>query len=237
MIPMNPVCRALFLAGLLMALAAARPESAHAANDFSPAEQAIFVDKHLDKLRPPLTLHYRYRKTGTLEAPFDDTVDLILSARPDGSCCAARTRFFTGTREVSQPEIESAEGNPLILYFLEREIREMERLTQGKANYFRKRIRMSIYQGAQIRTVEMPYDGRQVDVREITISPYLDDPNRARFEKLAAKRYVFLLSSAVPGGLYGIRTRLDGESADSAPLQVEDLLLEAAAPAPSKRQP
>ena len=61
---------------------------------------------------------------------------------------------------MRQPDIEGAKGNPAVLYFLERDINEMQRLTQGKANYFRKRIRMAIYQGASIKNVTLPYRGR-----------------------------------------------------------------------------
>lgn len=213
---------------LALALILATPWAALSATDYSVAEQAIFMDDHFGKLKPPLTLHYVFHRSGTLEAPFDDKVNLVLTAQPDGSCCAARVEFFSGAREVRQPEVESARGNPAILYFLERDIREMQRLTKGQPTYFRKRIRMAVYQGAKVRDVSLPYRGQPVAVREITVSPYLDDPNRARFEKLAGKSYVFLLSSAVPGGLYGIRTRIDGESAAAAPLMVEEMLIEGA---------
>jgi hypothetical protein len=206
------------------------------ANDFSAAEQALFLDNHLGKLRPPLTLHYRYRKTGALEAGFDDKVEVKLTAQADGMCCAATARFFTGARALRQPDVEGAQGNPAILYFLERDIREMQRLTQGNANYFRKRIRMAVYQGASIRDLTLQYRGRPVAVREIGISPYLDDPNRSRYEKLASKQYLFMLSDSVPGGLYGIRTRIDGESADAPPLMVEEMMLDGAEAAPPKRQ-
>ena len=210
---------------------------AGAANDFSAAEQALFLDNHLGKLRPPLTLHYRYRKAGTLEAAFDDKVDVMLTAQADGACCAASARFLSGAREMRQPDVDGAQGNPAILYFLERDIREMQRLTQGKANYFRKRIRMAVYQGASIRNLTLQYRGRPVAVREISISPYLDDPNRPRYEKLANKQYLFMLSDSVPGGLYGIRTRIDGDSADAQPLIVEEMILDGAEPAPPVRQP
>ena len=35
------------------------------------------------------------------------------------------------------------------------------------------------------------------------VTTFLDDPLRVRFEKLAGKQYVFTLSDAVPGGIYG----------------------------------
>ena len=225
------------LTTFVLALVLLLPGVAGAADDFSAAEQALFIDNHLDKLRPPLTLHYGYRKTGTLEAAFDDNVDVMLTAQADGMCCAASARFFTGARAMRQPEVEGAQGNPAILYFLERDIREMQRLTRGNANYFRKRIRMALYQGASIRDLTLQYRGRPVAVREFSISPYLDDPNRPRYEKLANKQYLFMLSDGVPGRLYAIRTRIDGESADAPPLLVEEMILDGAEPAPSVRQP
>ena len=213
------------------------PAAVPAATDFSAAEQALFIDNHMATLRPPTTLRYAYRKTGSLEEAFDDKVDVLLTVQPDGSCCAASAKFFTGARQFRQPEVEGVQGNPAIFYFLERDIREMERLTKGKANYFRKRIRMAVYQGASIRDITLPYGGQQVAVREISISPYLDDPNRSRYEKLANKTYVFLLAKAVPGGLYGIRSRIDADSAAAIPLIAEEMLLEGTVPAPARRKP
>jgi hypothetical protein len=234
---MNPTVRILTPLVLIPGLVLLSPGVPLAANDFSAAEQALFLDNHFGKLRPPLTLHYRYHKTGTLEAAFDDKVAVILRAQPDGTCCAVSARFLTGARAVRQPDVESAQGNPAILYFLDRDIREMQRLTQGSANYFRKRIRMAVYQGASIRNLTLKYRGRPVAVREFSIAPYLEDPNRSRFAKLANKQYLFMLSDGVPGGLYGIRTRIDGETADAPPLMVEEMILIGTEPARPLRQP
>ncbi len=234
---MIPTRHLLIASGLLIALGLLLPGVARAANDFSAAEQALFLDNHLGKLKPPLTLHYRYRKTGTLEEPFEDKVEVMLKARDNGSCCAASAKFLTGTRAMQQPDVDGAEGNPAVLYFLERDIHEMQRLTKGKANYFRKRIRMAIYQGAAIRSVTLPYRGRPVEVQEVSISPYLDDPTRSRYEDLANKQYVFLLSKAVPGGIYGIRSRIDGKPADAPPRIVEEMVIDGAEFASPKRTP
>ena len=224
-------------AGAAIALALLLPAVAPAANDFSAAEQALFIDNQMAALRPPATLRYVYRKIGSLEEAFDDTVDVLLAAQPDGSCCAASAKFFSGARQVPQPEVEGVQGNPAIFYFLERDIKEMERLTKGKANYFRKRIRMAVYQGAVIRDITLPYRGQNVAVREISISPYLDDPNRSRYEKLANKTYVFLMSRAVPGGLYGIRARIDAGATGQPPLLAEEMLLQGIDAGPARRQP
>ena len=237
-LPLNRRLAAAFITAALSSFVATVPTAAAAAtSEFSAAEQALFVDKHLRALKPPVTLRYAFRKAGSLEEPFSDSVDIKLTAQADGTCCASSARFLTGAREVPQPQIEGAQGNPAILYFLERDIREMERLTKGKANYFRKRIRMAVFQAATIRKVQLPYKGRSVEVREISITPYEDDPNRSRYEKLTNKRYVFQLSSDVPGGLYGINTRIAGESPEAPPLMFEQMTIEGAEPTPPARKP
>ncbi len=217
----------LFVLALACALTAA---PAGAATEFSAAEQALFVTNHLGALKPSTTLHYRFRKSGSMEPGFDDTATIALSAQPDGKCCAAASEFLSGPRRLALPEIEAAQGNPVILYFLERDIREMERLTKGKANYFRKRIRMAVADAATLTEVSLPYQGRNVAARQITITPYADDPLRARFEHLVNKRYVFTLSDAVPGGVLSIRTQVDAAAAGTPPLLAEEMALERQAP-------
>ena len=201
---------------------------AGAADDFSPAERALFMTHQLASLKPPATLNYRFNKSGSLEAGFEDKVAIKLRAQPGGACCASSAEFLSGPRRLPLPDVEAAEGNPAILYFLERDIREMSRLTKGQPNYFRKRIRMAVYQGAQMVDVMLPYQGKQVAGRQITIAPYVDDPLKARFEKLAGKQYVFTLSEAVPGGVYAIRARIDGGSAGAPPVLLEEMVLDGA---------
>jgi hypothetical protein len=218
---------------LLFAVLTSNQGLVYAADDISPAERALFLTNHLAKLRPPTALHYSFRKSGSLEEGFEDKVTITLKAQADASCCAAAAEFLSGPRRVRLPELESAQGNPVILYFLERDIGEMQRLTKGKTNYFRKRIRMAVFQAATVRELTMPYKGRNITVREIAIAPYLDDPLRERFEKLANKSYVFTLSDAVPGGVVGIRTQIS--SGNDGPLLQEEMTLDGIKPVNSPR--
>lgn len=213
---------------LLAVVAVLSPLPAGAADNFSEAERALFTSNHLATLKPPTTLRYGFRKSGSLEAGFDDKVSLALTAQADGGCCAAQVTFLDGPRQLSLPDLQSAQGNPVILYFLERDVREMNRLTKGQAAYFRKRIRMAIYQGASVEQVSVPWRGKEIAARRITVSPYLDDPLRPRFEKYAAKRYVFTLADAVPGGVYALSSHIAGAAGE--PLLHEELLLDGASP-------
>lgn len=193
---------------------------------------------HLDKLRPPTTLAYSYKRSGSLEPAFQDKVLLNLSKRPDGNCCKASAEFLSAERRLSLPEVEAAEANPVILYFLERDIREMSRLTKGQAAYFRKRIRMAVFKGAQLTDVAVSFKGKTVPAQRISIKPYADDPLRSRFEKLADKEYVFTLSKQVPGTVFSIRSIMRNTALPAAadvatpntPLILEELWAEGATP-------
>jgi len=182
----------------------------------------------LKGLQAPMLLRYTFGKTGTFEPNFDDSVTVALSAKADGRCCDAKGAFLSDARKVQVPDVPAAEGNPVILYFLEHDVREMKRLTRGSDYHFRKRIRMAIYQAADVRDVSLRYQGRTIKGKEIAFSPFLDDPNRPKYERFAKKSYRFTLSDAVPGGVYGIRTSIPGESATAQPLLVEELLIDGA---------
>jgi hypothetical protein len=221
-----------FVCAVLLATVLAVACPVVAAEDFSATERALFMTPHLSKLKPPTTLRYRYRKSGSLEEGFEDQVLLTVRAQGNGACCVATTQFLSGSRSLSLPEVEAAQGNPVILYFLERDIREMQRLTKGQANYFRKRIRMAASLQSTVKAVSLQVGGREVAGREITLTPYLDDPLRARFENLANKEYVFTLSDAVPGGVVAMRTRVVGAGTQAPPLMVEEMWAEGAAPRP-----
>lgn len=217
------------LAALLLAAAAC----VHAATDtpdYSPAERLLFMTPQLGRLRPPQTLNYSFRKSGSLETGFDDQVTLQFAAAADGRCCAASGTFLSGERRMNLPEVPSAEGNPVILYFLEHDVRQMQRLTKGSQNHFRKRIRMAVYNAATLRELPVRWRGQSVTATEISISPFLDDPNRPRYEKFARKVYRFVLADAVPGGVYAIRTEIPSADAPAAPLIVEELRAEGAEP-------
>jgi hypothetical protein len=219
-----------FAACLALPMAAqAQPHAEQDKQDFSAAERLLLMSNQLHMLKPPATLNYRFRKAGSLEENFTDTVALRLTRLPDGKCCQASGEFLTGKRQLALPEIEQPEGNPVILYFLEHDIRDMQRLTKGSARYFQKRIRMAFYEAAKVQDARFTWHGKTVAGKEITIRPYADDPNRAKFEQFIGKQYVFSLSDEVPGSVVAIRTEV-ATPGSSTPLIEEELLLADAAP-------
>lgn len=174
---------------------------AAAAQDMSAAETLLFQTNHLKNVHAPATLRYTFHKEGSVEQGFDDQVQLVLS----NSKPAATLQFLTGPRQYTAPAVDDPEGNPVLLGFLEHDIAEMQRLTGGSSAYFRKRIRLALAESAQVRPRHFTYAGRGVNGSEIVIEPYANDPMRARFEQYVGKRYTFVVSDTVPGGVYQVR--------------------------------
>jgi hypothetical protein len=187
----------------------------------SPAEKMLFMTPHLKDVQSSSRLHYAFRKSGTLEEGFTDTVDIDIIDEPDGTRKGV-PRFFSGTRRIEYPQVDHAEGNPVLLFYLEREIREMARLTGGQANHFRQRIRNALAESAQIKNVDIRFGGQTIEALQIMVSPYDSDPNRGRFEQLATKQYMFTLCQKIPGLVYQMRALVpaaSGSPKDAAVLE------------------
>jgi hypothetical protein len=178
--------------------------------DASPAERLIFLTPHLGTLKPPLTLRYQFAHKDGAAGGFTDQVELRLAAGGKGACCAVAGSFLSGERNFRVPEISDAAANPVLLYFLEHEIRQMQRATKGQAAHFQKRIRLALVDGASLTPTTVQWQGRDVAATAVRITPYVDDPYRARFERESKKVYTFVMSDAVPGQVFQIRSELSG---------------------------
>jgi hypothetical protein len=205
-----------------LAAAFATP-GASAQDRISEAETLLFQTDHLKNVVPAATLSYEFKKTGSAEAGFDDTVQIRVRSA-DGAKRVS-VAFFTRERKIAYPDVTRPEGNPVLLYFLERDIREMERLTGGKPGYFRKAIRTALARSATVTRIRVPFEGRELAAQEITVAPYVDDPLKARIGKYGSKIYTFTLSADVPGGIYSLRTIVPplAGAANEAPLIDERL--------------
>jgi hypothetical protein len=195
----------------------------------SAAEKALFIEPHLRSLRGPQSLRYRFvhrpaapsvarAASAPADAAFEDEVLLQLSPTAAKNCCAVRGQFLSGARQLRLPEIDDAESNPVTLYFLEREVRELQRITGGQAAHFRRRIRLVLAASPAPQATTLRHRGRDVAGTRIEIAPFVDDPQRHRFEKQATMRYRFTLSPAVPGTVWRIEAELPGGHTDTLTL-------------------
>jgi hypothetical protein len=175
------------------------------AQDYSEAERLLFLNDHLLKFKQPAALRYHYSKKGGLEQPAEDTAVVhIKTDAKDGK--VVKVDYLTGARKMQLPETSGATGNPILLNFLERDTREMKRLTGGSSNYFRKRIRMALVDKANVAATTISFGGKQLSAKKVTIDPYVNDDMRSKLGKFERKNYSFIICEQIPGEVYEMRT-------------------------------
>ncbi|MGH8750915.1 MAG: hypothetical protein ACREUV_04340 [Burkholderiales bacterium] len=202
-------------------------QTSFAGDKFSEAEILMFETNHMKKITQPAKLQYSFTKNGSLEEGFADSADIFVDqVRPKGFKSFS-THYLNGKNNIPFPAVPQTDrgGNPVVLYFLERDIREMKRLTGGSVNYFRKSIRVALADKAEMRTVKITFDGKERDGKEIRITPYVNDQLKGRFGKHVGKYYVFTFSEDVPGTVYQMRCVTPDPEAGKPPLIEETLTI------------
>ena len=170
------------------------------------AEKRLFMTDHLAGVGNARVLAYRFERHGTLEPEARDSATLTFAVA-DGKRVTT-VDYLHDDRRIELPAIVDVQGNPILLHFLEREIRELSRLTGGSRNYYRKRIRMALAGDPPVTGVAIEQRGRTLRGYRIRIDPYLSDPARSRYEKFATRFYTLVLSPDIPGEIYELRADL-----------------------------
>ena len=119
---------------------------------------------------------------------------------------------------ISPPDLDDASSNPILLYFLEGELLLLQHATQGPSAHFRQRIRLALADSATVGDTTIRWGAAEFPAHIVHVAPFLDDPYRSRFERDAATVYEFVLSDAVPGGVYKLSATVLGATPGDAPL-------------------
>lgn len=171
------------------------------------ASQLFFETPYLSKVAPGTTLTYAYKHVTSeakLGESFDETLEMKVSAPADDpSKRIAEVLIHRGDKEGEAGPFPTQNGNPISLILLERDVKEMAQLSKGSPFYLRNRVREHLGTGT-VEPAHFAFDGKEVDGWKLTMLPFAEDPNKDKLLELAQRRYVFLFSDQVPGGLYSI---------------------------------
>ncbi len=212
------VAAALALAGPVLAGDDAQAPAQAPADDITPVEKLLFATNQLTALTGPTRLEYRYTKEG--EGAFTDRVVLTITGTPPRHVAPD---FLSDGHRVPFPEVDEAHGNPLLLYFLEADLRDMQRATGGQSDYFRRLIRRAMaVPGLKIEDTEATVDGHPVAARRIVIAPFRSDPKApSRYPSLVGKTYEFVYSTAVPGQIVSLATHVPATDGKAESVRVD----------------
>ena len=180
------------------------------------AQIALFESDHLAEIKSPTTLDYTFQHAGS--DPYEDSIALVVSRVHDDGSKDISVEFLTGEHRMELSPVTRFHGNPLIMYFLEWDVRGMHKATGGSALYFRNRIREGFVDQAEMADASITLDGRPEPATAITLQPFRHDPGIERYAAFRDKSYRFVLSQTVPGRVYEIEAALPADGPDVAPI-------------------
>ncbi len=191
----------------------------------SDAEILLWETDQLSNIDKTGTIRYEFERTGSMEGGFTDFVELNINEIKEDGMKSAAVIFFSEERNQDVAPNENTNGNPVLGVYLQGDVYEMNRLTEGSWRYFHKRIKLALADDAKIEPVIIKIDGKELNAKKVTITPYENDPKRKIFEQYADKIYEITVSEDIPGMLYEIRTIIPGSEKDSSvPMVVETLV-------------
>lgn len=197
---------------------------AQAGDEISEAERLVFMAEHFQNAPADLELHYHFHRSQAKAPDVDDEVTLHVR-HSDERGRVVSADFLHGELHLDLPDVEHAQANPVILYFLEHDVRSMRQQLGGSENYFRKRLRIALAGAARLTPAEFEFAGARRAGTRVAVTPFKDDPNRERFLGLEVKRYEFTLSDQVPGGVFELRSVVEPADGAASPRSEEFLRL------------
>jgi len=167
------------------------------------ATDLVFSNGVLGNIPQNKTVLYKHLRLGPEGSEFHSIAD--------GQVSLAIVPSQIGGNEVILEMLDSGQlrnrtqfpadaGNPIVMAFLESNLRSMAQITGGSPFYLRNRIKESLRSGGQIEPVKIAIDGVPIDAMKITFMPFINDKNAARMGDFAKLELVFVVSDSVPGG-------------------------------------
>ena len=205
-----------WLLAALAGLALACP--AIAADDgppIGPAETALFRTPHLHNIAQPETLRYRFEQTGGV--PFTDKVDEQIIEIHADKTKLVNFDFLTGDHHEFYPSVDNFSGNPMLMVFLEHDVKEMKQQIGMSAAYFRDKVRAGFIDHATIEDTTYQLNGKAEPAQKITVTPFGDDERLSKLTQIRQKRYEFVLCDKAPGGLVELGASMPADPDTGAP--------------------
>jgi hypothetical protein len=191
-----------------------------AARAEAPSEDTVaarvFDADLLAGVEAPAVLLYTYEMSGSvMPEPFVESIEMrVTDSGVDGKR-QVEFEMLAGSRVRRLGPIGARINNPVLLVFLQRDAMQMQRMTGGSQHYFHNRLRKAFTEPSEVESAMITAAGAEVASTRVTIEPFVDDPEIARFPEFRNKRYEFVVSDAVPGGIVRIGSAVPGEDGGS----------------------
>ncbi len=202
-----------------------RPAKSEAAPEYTQAQIALYRSNQVGMLNKNEMVTYSFIRQGSLETPLEDKASIsIVDMDQDGKKNIV-VDFLSGDNHIDMPVFEGFKlGNPILMVFLEHDVKEMSELTKGSTLYFRNRIHDGLASPnmTKVEPISVTIDEKKVEATLVTVKPFVGLKEIERFKQFEQKSYQFVISPHVPGGVYSIKTMTPSQ--DGNPPILEEVL-------------
>ncbi len=186
--------------------------------ELNPAQQLFFMDDHLRGVEEGSILNYRFISTANGAEMVTDRVRVFVTAVDGQQKRSLSFDFLSGTRHIEFAPSVGYVGNPVLIHYLEYDIQQMAKAVGGGNGYFRNVIRRS-FRTPQMRHTKITFEGKVLDATEIVVKPFVADRNIDKFRSYEDKRYEFIFSRQIPGGVYSIHSLVPGKDGEATVIE------------------
>ncbi len=178
--------------------------------DGLPRDAALIYDRHVTNSYVPAA---EERDSGRVELEFG-------GGEPERATLMFRN---DQNKHRSLGAFPASVGNPIIMFFVETVVRDMAESAGGSPFYIRNRVKEALIQPAEITGEAVPFDGRDVAARAVTLRPFADDPNAPAMQGFGDLEITVTMSDEIPGWYQKLEAVVPGE--DGAPRYASTLSL------------
>lgn len=165
--------------------------------------EILFERPHIASVAPGTNLVYKFER-----APSDPKVlgpgfsdDITVTIESDGAPGKknVRLQIYSGDRARDPQEITDMDGNPMLVVYLDDAVAHFRLLAGGDSAYLKGMFKKSLAQDAKIDPVKIEYKGQSVDGYRVSLTPYINDPAKARMNGFEGSVFTIALSDKIPG--------------------------------------
>lgn len=174
-----------------------------ASEDSKKATDMLFEAKHIASVSAGTELVYKFERKPSDEKVLgpgysDDIKVMVESDGAEGKKNVV-VSMFTGDRAREPNRITDMDGNPMLVVYLDTALGHFQQLAGGDRSYLKNRFSKSIGDASSLSPVKISYKGQVVDGYRVTVTPFADDPARAKMRGFEGSVFTITISDKIPG--------------------------------------
>ena len=186
------------------ALAVTCLSAAGAVAEEVPKPTDILFDRpHIASVAPGTSLVYKFERKPsdpkTMGEAFSDDITVTVESDGKPGKKNVRVQLYTGDRAREPQEITNMDGNPMLIVFLDDAVSHYRLIAGGDPAYLKGMFKLGLAHDAKIAPVKIDYKGQSVDGYRVSVTPYINDANKARMKGFEGSTFTMVLSDKIPG--------------------------------------